>query len=197
LRLERKDLNNMVWQERMLELGWVKREPVAPWPRGKEGDGESGPQGGKGCVVPDFGSARGGPTASWRGARVVGSTAQTTALAGGTQPSIHGIVTPMVELRKLTRELINCFPDPSADPVLQTKGLPRNRPVSRPFFSSKIVQNRAKPAQKVAKLGRKSGFMTTDFMKTCQVRRLVSSPVSAGRPGGPTERDMLESRSPW
>jgi hypothetical protein len=131
-------------------------------------------------AVPDLGSAVdgvGGEVAVKRGG---GATARTTVIAGGTQPPIHHIVTAMVRLRKLTRELINCFPHPGAKPALQTKGLPGNTPVSGAFFLSKIAQNRAKPAQKTTKNGRKLGFLATDFIKACQVRRLVSSPVSVG-----------------
>jgi hypothetical protein len=113
-------------------------------------------------------------------AEVPPSRARTGAVAGGTQALIHGVVTPVVKLRKLTRELINCFPDPSAKPVLQTKGLSRNWSVSGPFFSSKIVQKSCKSLQKRAKNDRKSGFLATDFIKTCQVRWLVSSLVSVG-----------------
>jgi hypothetical protein len=54
----------------------------------------------------------------------------------------------MVELIKLTLELIKFFPDPGAEPVLQTKGLFGTEPVLRPFG---VVQNRAESCKSVQK----------------------------------------------
>jgi hypothetical protein len=51
--LDEKDLDNMLRQERMLDLAYqLKLEQWAAW-RAKQGDPEGGPQGGKGRAVPD------------------------------------------------------------------------------------------------------------------------------------------------
>jgi hypothetical protein len=62
----------------------------------------------------------------------------------------------MVQLRKLTLELINYFPDPSAEPVVQTKDLIKTWPVFEALFWCQIVPKSAKSCQKLAKRGRKS-----------------------------------------
>jgi hypothetical protein len=95
------------------------------------------------------------PWAKGQEARVRRPPDGTAAVAGRTQPLIRRIVTPMVELRKLKRELINFFPDPSAEPVWQTKGLFETRPVLRPFWCYKIVQESCKSVQKSAKACKK------------------------------------------
>ncbi len=46
----------------------------------------------------------------------------------------------MVKLRRLTRDLITHFPDPSGEPVLQTKGLLKVKLVLRRFRATKFYQ---------------------------------------------------------
>jgi hypothetical protein len=128
----------------------------------------------------------GGQAAAKRGA-VGRRPGRPPSLAGINLLSI-GIVTHMVKLRKLTLELINCLPDPSGEPVLQTKGLPINESISRPFFSSKIVQKSCKSLQKRAKNDRKNGFFQPGFSKACQAPRRLSRVI--GR-----SRTKLEARS--
>ena len=85
------------------------------------------------------------------------------------------MVTDMVKFRKLTSELIDFFPDPSAKLAVQTNGLFENEPVSRPFFGGKSWRTSAILCQNVAEYGRKSPFVATAFIKKCQVARTVSS----------------------
>jgi len=54
------------------------------------------------------------------------------------------IVTDMVKLIKLTKDLVANFPGPSADLALQTNELSEIKLVWRPFFRGKIVPNRDK-----------------------------------------------------
>jgi hypothetical protein len=75
----------------------------------------------------------------------------------------------MVKEIKLTGELISISRDPSAEPVLQRKGLFEMEPIVRPFSWYKFGQNRAKGRQKLAKNNQKVWGFTTCFVKVCQV----------------------------
>ncbi len=79
---------------------------------------------------------------------------------------LEGIVTDMVKLRKLTKELVSNFPlafrHPTAEPVLQVNGLVETVSVfgrfspyqNRPKLD-RIGQNRAETCQNVPKMDRK------------------------------------------
>jgi hypothetical protein len=71
----------------------------------------------------------------------------------------------MVELRKLMRELTKLLPDPSAEPVWQTKGLFENKPVLTRLFRARIAPNSDIFCQKVAEYDRKVGFFGIDFWR--------------------------------
>jgi hypothetical protein len=80
----------------------------------------------------------------------------------------------MVKVRKLTMDLVANFPYSSAERVLQTNGLFEMEDIFWGFFWYKIGQNRAKVCKSVQKNDRKGRFFPASFIKTCQVRRLVS-----------------------
>jgi hypothetical protein len=71
LLLSEKDLNNMLRQEKTLELEYqLKLEQLAAWRRGKQGGSEGAPQAENGTGVSGFGSEGGGadsPSAAKRG----------------------------------------------------------------------------------------------------------------------------------
>jgi hypothetical protein len=92
------------------------------------------------------------------------------------QGSERCIVTDVVKLRKLTSDLINCFPHPSAEPVLQAWGLFEIEPVLRPFFRAKSCQILPFSAKTQQKTTEKQGFFATDLLnrvKSCGSRQAV------------------------
>jgi hypothetical protein len=102
-----------------------------------------------------------------------------------TQPLIHRIVTHMVELRKLTWELINCFPDPSEKSVLQTKRLFERRLVLRRFWGYRIVPNSTNFCQKRAGKGREEpkngGFSRLVLLKRVKSGGSCQALIGGGR----------------
>ena len=116
-------------------------------------------------VVPGIGSA---PCWPRRRSGVVWWGGTMGAIAGGTQPESGSMVKVVVQQRKLTRDLISIFPDPSARARVADKRVSHKCVRFRAFFAvqnrtklDKIVQKRAKRVQKQSERG---GFSRPIFI---------------------------------
>lgn len=91
------------------------------------------------------------------------------------------MITDTVKLRKLTRELINSFPHPSAEPMVKINGLFEIGFVFRGLFRGKSWQLLTIFCQNVAECGRKLGFFASHFIKRVKSRRSCQA-VNEGSP---------------